>query len=160
MTFPTHIVAAAGYVFDDMGNILIVKTNNRGWDCTGGQIEVGEDIEAGVLREIREESGVNASVQCLCGIYSNVGKHLFYDGKTEVPTKVMLDFICHYEGGELATSDETSEVKWLPKDRVLEYITAPAIRYRFQKVLEFSGKITYSSYVTKPSFKVLTERLV
>jgi hypothetical protein len=38
MTFPTHIVAAAGYVFDKSGNILIVKTKNRGWDCTGGQV--------------------------------------------------------------------------------------------------------------------------
>lgn len=63
MSWPTHIVAAAGYIFDDKGNILIVKTHNRGWDCTGGQIEEGENIEEGVLREILEESGVNAAVK-------------------------------------------------------------------------------------------------
>ena len=91
MGWPTHIVAAGGYVFDSKGNILIVKTHNRGWDCTGGQIEEGENIEDGVLREILEESGVNARIKCLCGIYSNVGKHLFYDGITPVPTKVMMD---------------------------------------------------------------------
>lgn len=44
MSWPTHIVAAGGYVFDKSGNILIVKTKNRGWDCTGGQIEIGENI--------------------------------------------------------------------------------------------------------------------
>ena len=60
MVFPTHIVAAAGYVFDNNGNMLLVKTNTRGWDCTGGQIEVGESIEDGVLREVLEESGVIA----------------------------------------------------------------------------------------------------
>lgn len=49
MAWPTHIVAAGGYVFDKYGNILIVKTHNRGWDCTGGQIEVGENIEEKVL---------------------------------------------------------------------------------------------------------------
>ena len=30
MVFPTHIVAAAGYVFDKEGNVLIIKTLNRG----------------------------------------------------------------------------------------------------------------------------------
>ncbi len=30
MGWPTHIVAAAGYVFDNKGNILIVKTHHRG----------------------------------------------------------------------------------------------------------------------------------
>ena len=50
MGFPTHIVAAAGYVFDAKGNVLIIKTLNRGYDATGGQIEEGEDLETGVLR--------------------------------------------------------------------------------------------------------------
>ena len=54
MAFPTHIVAAAGYVFDRDGNLLLIKTRNRGWDCTGGQVEAGEDLEEAVLREIME----------------------------------------------------------------------------------------------------------
>lgn len=160
MSFPTHIVAAAGYVFDACGNILIVKTHHRGWDCTGGQIEEGEDIEAGVLREIWEESGVRATVKCLCGIYSNVGKHLYYDGKSTVPTKVMFDFICTYENGILTPSEETSQVVWVPKETVLDFISAPALRYRFQKVLAFQNRITYASYVTKPEFKLISERYV
>jgi len=90
MAYPTHIVAAGGYVLDSKGNILMVKLQHRGWDCTGGQIEIGETIEEGVLREILEESGITASVRCLVGIYSNVGQHLGYDGATHVTTKVQL----------------------------------------------------------------------
>ncbi len=160
MGWPMHIVAAAGYVFDSKGNILIVKTHNRGWDCTGGQIEEGESVEEGVIREIVEESGVKATVKCLCGIYSNVGKHLFYDGVTQVPTKVMLDFICEYMDGELTCSDETSEVIWVPGKEVLSYITSPAQIYRFKNMLNFNGKVVYSSYVTKPEFRVLSERYI
>ncbi len=96
----------------------------------------------------------------LCGIYSNVGKHLFYDGVTPVPTKVMMDFICQYESGECTSSNETSDVIWVPKDKVLEYITAPSQIYRFKKILEFENRITYSSYVTKPNFQVLSERYI
>jgi ADP-ribose pyrophosphatase YjhB (NUDIX family) len=160
MSWPTHIVAAGGYVFDKKGNILIVKTHNRGWDCTGGQIEIGENIEEGVLREIMEESGIKASVRSLVGIYSNVGQHLFYDGVTPVPTKVMLDFICDYIEGEPQTSNETSEVIWVPREKALEYINTPAALFRFKNVIEFDGRIHYCSYVTKPEFKLLSSRFV
>ena len=160
MAFPTHIVAAAGYVFDKKGNILIIKTQNRGYDATGGQIEEGEDLETGVLREIMEESGIQAKIKCLCAVYSNVSKSVFYDGVTPVPTKVMFDFICEYESGECRISDESNEVLWIPKEKVFDYISKPAQRYRFEKILNFEGKITYASYITKPEFKVLTERYI
>jgi len=160
MAFPTHIVAAAGYVFDKEGNLLMIKTRHRGYDATGGQIEEGEDLEAGLLREIMEESGVQAKVKCLCAVYSNVGQYVFYDGVTPVPTKVMFDFICEYESGECRTSEESSEVIWVPREKVLDYISNPALRYRFEKILNFEGKVTYASFVTKPAFQVLTERYI
>jgi len=81
-------------------------------------------------------------------------------GTTPMRTKVMMDFICQYESGECTCSDETSNVIWVPKDKVLEYITSPAQIYRFKKVLEFKERITYSSYVTKPDFQVLSERYI
>lgn len=160
MEWPIHIVAAGGYVFDRKGNILLVKTHNRGWGCTGGQIEEGEDLEQGLLREILEESGITAEIKYLCGVYSNVGKYLFYDGITPVPTKIMFDFICEYKGGECQTSDETSEVIWVAKEEIFNFITSPAQIYRFQKVLAFENQITYASYVTHPEFKLLKERMI
>ena len=160
MSWPTHIVAAAGYVFDKHENILIVKTKNRGWDCTGGQVEMGENLEEAVLREIMEESGIKASVKCLCGVYSNVGSHKFYDGVTDVPTKVMFDFLCAYESGACRPSDETTEVIWVPKKEVMRYITSPAQIYRFKKALSFDGRVTYAAYVSKPDFLIRAERFI
>ena len=122
MAWPTHIVSAAGYVEDKSGNLLLVKTHNRGWDTAGGQIEVGENLEEGVLREILEESGIKASVRCLIGVYSNVGQHLFYDGVTNVPTKVMFDFLCDYIYSVPKTSSKnfskfsvSSNLRWSEK---------------------------------------------
>lgn len=158
MAFPTHIVAAAGYVFDKDGRMLLIRTPHRGWDCTGGQVENGESIEEAVLREIMEESGVRAEIRCLCGIYSNVGQYTFYDGVTPVPTKVMLDFICDYVDGEPRTSDESLEVRWIPREQALDLVTTPVLRYRFDKILHFDGHITCASYVTRPEFQLLSER--
>jgi len=160
MDWPTHIVAAAGYVFDKNGNMLLVKTQHRGWDCTGGQIEIGESLEEGVLREIFEESGIRASVRCLVGVYSNVGTYVWHDGKTPVPTKVMFDFICDYIEGEPIPSAETSEVIWVPQKDVMDYITMLVLRLRFANVLQFDGRVRYCSYVTKPEFKLLSERFI
>lgn len=72
----------------------------------------------------------------------------------------MFDFICDYISGEPTISDETSEVIWVPKPKVMNYITYPVLRFRFQRILEFGGKVCYSSYVTKPEFKVLTDRYI
>lgn len=160
MSWPTHIVAAGGYVFDKSGNVLIVKTMHRGWECPGGQIEIGENLEEGVLREIMEESGIKASIRCLAGVSSNVGQHLFYDGITPIPTKVMFDFICDYIEGEPTTSNETSDVMWVSKDKVLEYVTSPVSIFKFKYVLQYNGQVYYCSYVTKPEFKILSSRYV
>ena len=46
------------------------------------------------------------------------------------------------------------------KEQVLDYVTTPVLRYRFENILHFDGRVTYASYVTKPEFRVLTERSI
>lgn len=148
MTFPTHIVSAGGIVEDGKGNILLVKAHDDGWVYPGGITEVGENLINGVIREIKEESGIDVTVIHLVNIISNTGLHKWYDGVTDVPTKVMFDFLCRAEGGELTTSDETSDCRWVPKEKVLEFITLPAIRLRYEAYLNYNGSVNYMEYVT------------
>ncbi|MGG4483205.1 NUDIX hydrolase [Paenibacillus illinoisensis] len=148
MVFPTHIVSAGGIVEDGHGNILLVKAHDDGWVYPGGITEVGENLIDGVIREIKEESGIDASVSHLISVVSNTAVHKWYDGVTDVPTKVMFDFVCKLEGGELAVSEETSECRWVPKEQVLDYITLPAIRMRYEAYLNFQGSVNYVEYVT------------
>ena len=148
MVFPTHIVSAGGIVEDGQGNILLVKAHDDGWVYPGGITEVGENLMDGVIREIKEESGIDASVSHLISVVSNTAVHKWYDGVTDVPTKVMFDFVCKLEGGELAASEETSECRWVPKEKVLDYIKLPAIRMRYEAYLSFKGSVNYMEYVT------------
>ena len=157
---PTHIVAAGGIVEDEQGNILLVKTHHGGWVFPGGQVEVGENLMDALIREIKEESGIDAAVSHLIGIYSNTGIYKWYDGVTDVPTKLMLDFVCKPLGGELSTSEETSEVRWVAKENVLDFVTAPAYRTRFQAYLDFDGNTNYMEYVTNPKFEIKLSRTV
>ena len=154
MVMPTHIVAVGGIVEDDNGNILLVKTRNNGWDFPGGQVEVGENLPDALVREIKEESGIDVTVSKLIGVYSNTAIHKWYDGVTDVPTKLMLDFTCEVNGGELSISEETTDSKWVAKDEVLNLITAPAIVTRYKAYLEFTGEVRYMEYITKPNFEI------
>ncbi|WP_316569406.1 NUDIX hydrolase [Neobacillus sp. YIM B06451] len=160
MAMPTHIAAAGGIVENTQGEILLVKTHNQGWVFPGGQVEVGENLIDAVIREVKEESGIDVEVSHLIGVYSNTATYKWYDGVTDVPTKVMFDFVCKFVGGELGISDETTDSKWVPKESVLDYIETPAIRTRYQAYLDFDGKTTYMEYVTSPEFVVKLNRTV
>ncbi|KAF0193993.1 MAG: NUDIX hydrolase [Bacillota bacterium] len=151
MTWPTHIVAVAGLVEDSKGNVLLAKsTHRKSWEFNGGQVEIGENLEEALVREIKEETGINVTVRCLVGLYSNIQQSTWYDGVTPVPTKLMLDFLCDYVSGEPTTSDETTEVIWCPREQALDMITLPAYRLRMQNLLSFSGQVFYHAYSTKP----------
>ena len=157
---PTHIVAVGGITEDEDGNILLVKTYNSGWVFPGGQVEVGENLMDALSREIKEESGIDVEVSYLIGIYSNTRKNKGFNGVEIIPTKVMMDYVCKPVGGELSTSEETAECRWVPKDKVLDMIKAPHIQERYQAYLNFNGNVNYMEYVTKPKFELKLKRYV
>ena len=151
--FPTHIVAVDGIIENDKNEILLVKSRNRGiYSVPGGQVEIGENLIDALKREIKEESGVDVEVGKLICVSSNTGTYQGYNGYGLIPTKVMFGFTCKYIDGELQSSDETSEVIWVSKDKVLDYITLPYLVKRFNAYRNFSGEVTYLDYVTKPEY--------
>ncbi|SEK18150.1 ADP-ribose pyrophosphatase YjhB, NUDIX family [Paenibacillus sp. cl141a] len=157
MMMPTHIVAVGGVVENEHGEILLVKDRN-GWVFPGGQVESGENLMDALIREIKEESGIETLVSHLIGVYSNTSTYPGHSGVAVVPTKVMMDFVCKPTGGELRTSEETTDCRWIHKDDVLQYITAPAIRTRFQSYLDFNRAVVYMEYITKPEFEMKLRR--
>lgn len=160
MTFPTHIVAVGGIVTNVNNQILLVKTYNNGWVFPGGQVDSGENLIMALIREVKEESGIDILVHSLIGVYSNTGTYIAQDGVTFIPTKVIMDFTCEFLGGELGHSVETSESRWIPRNEVLNYITSSPIRTRFQAYLDFDGHPAYIEYVTKPQFNIKSKRVL
>lgn len=157
---PTHIIAGAGIVINDNEEVLLVKTYNSGWVFPGGQVEVGENVVDAVKREIMEEAGVDVEVGEVFCIASNTAKHPGYNGVKEIPTKLMLDFICRAKSGIPRPSDENSESMYVPKDKVLDFIQTPAIVERYKAYLEYTGRPVYMEYVTKPDFQLRLKRLI
>lgn len=81
---PTHIVSAASVVENDTGEILLVKTYHGLWVFPGWQVDIGENIIDAVIREIKEESGINVTVQKLFTVSSNTAINKGYNGVEKI----------------------------------------------------------------------------
>ena len=99
---------------------LLARRRDIGWwNLPGGGMEAGETVEQGLLREVREEIGVDVRIVRLVGVYSKPQK-----------TEVVLTFLCKLIGEtEPATSDEISEIGWFKAD-ALPADTLPKHRQR------------------------------
>jgi 8-oxo-dGTP diphosphatase len=134
---PKHIVAVSGLVTDpSTGLILLIRSPRRGWEFPGGQVEEGESLTDALIREVREETGLDVSVGALAGVYSNVRSHI-----------VMFGFLCVWTGrGEPTTSSESLEVEWVTREEAMVRVVRPPLRDRLRDMLDFSGTVVYRSY--------------
>lgn len=133
----TRVVPAASAVItDEQGHVLLGKrTDNTLWTIPGGTMKSGETIAETAIREVKEETGIDVEVVSLIGIYSNPNHVVEYsDG--EVRQQFSVCFACRRVGGELATSDETSEVGYFSPDELEHMEIHPSIRLRIQHSLE------------------------
>lgn len=119
-----HFVSAAGLVWNDNRQILLVKSPRRGWEYPGGLLEPGETVQQALLREIREEAGVEVAILRFVGICKNLDKNI-----------VNIDFVCRYLSGDLQTSEESTEVCWVSPEKALEMVTFPLTKKRLFNML-------------------------
>lgn len=56
---PIILNACAGVLFDDQGRILLQeRTDTNNWSLPGGYMEYGENFEQTIIREYKEDSGL------------------------------------------------------------------------------------------------------
>jgi ADP-ribose pyrophosphatase YjhB (NUDIX family) len=112
------VVAVTAFVLDDDDRVLLIRrTDNSLWALPGGAQEFGEYIAETVIRETREEAGIEVEPTGIVGVYTNPNHVVeFTDG--EVRQQFSLCFRARYVGGELAPSDESSEVRWVRRDEL------------------------------------------
>lgn len=81
------------------------------WSLPGGRIESGERAEDAALRELREETGVEARINRLIavvdGIFPEAGRHY-----------VLIDFAADWVSGEPVAGDDAMEARFVPLDQV------------------------------------------
>jgi 8-oxo-dGTP diphosphatase len=105
---PRHSVSVAAAIVNESGQLLAVRRRGNGhWEPPGGILELDETIQAGLVREVREETGLEVEPQALSGVYKNMRRGI-----------VALVFRCRVIGGEPRPTREAEQVSWLSPDEV------------------------------------------
>jgi 8-oxo-dGTP diphosphatase len=63
--------AVAAIIFNDQGEVLLQRRKDTNkWCLISGHVEFGETVEQAILREIREETTIEAALVRMIGVYS------------------------------------------------------------------------------------------
>jgi ADP-ribose pyrophosphatase YjhB (NUDIX family) len=111
---PNSLVpGGSALVVDDQGRIRLQRRTDSGnWSLPGGAMELGETLGDAVVRETREETGLNVELTGILGIYTDPRHVIAYaDGETR--QEFVVVYTARVIGGELAVSDESTEVAFV-----------------------------------------------
>ena len=89
------------------GHVLLLLNERGEWDLPGGRPDPGEDWPAALVREVREETGLQAEVD------RSLDVHLF----EVLPARFVriVPYACRLLGaGDVTLSHEHLETRWLP----------------------------------------------
>ena len=115
------IIAVGAVIEDEQGNILLVKhVPQRGgfwqgkWICPGGKLNLGERIEDGIKREVREETHLDIELQTPIEPFERIEKK---EGRVELHV-IYIDYVAKLIGGKLVPDDDVGEALWVQKEDI------------------------------------------
>ena len=121
---PTTLVVAVALVDAD-GRVLLQrrppgKPMAGLWEFPGGKVQDGELPESALIRELREELGVDTEESCLAPF--TFASHCYDDFHLLMPL-----YVCRIWKG-MATPREGQELAWVRPARMADYPMPPADR--------------------------------
>ena len=148
----TPILATLGYVFSPDGRrVLMIHRNSRPDDLhfgkyngLGGKLEAGEDIVAGMSREIREEAGIECKELNLAGTISWPGF-----GKRGEDWFGFIFRITRFSGIPL-TANAEGALEWIEVEKITSLALWDGDQYFLPLILDasnpqFHGTMPYQS---------------
>jgi len=118
-----RVRCAGGIVHDGSGRLLLVRRGRPPgeglWSIPGGRVEPGEDDAAAVVRELREETGLDVAVGALAGSVDRPGP-----GGV---TYEIHDYAAEVTGGVLRAGDDASDVRWADPAELRELPVTPGL---------------------------------
>ena len=130
------VVATSAVVVDERGRILMQRRADSGnWALPGGGMEMNESLTDSAIREVKEETGYEVEVTGLVGTYTDP-RHIIAYSDGEVRRQFNICFTAHVIGGQLAISDESTEIRFVDRGELDELPMDSSQRLRLRHYLE------------------------
>ncbi|MSO46430.1 MAG: NUDIX domain-containing protein [Acidobacteria bacterium] len=105
--YPARPIVGVGAVIVQDGQVLLVKRRYEPlagrWSLPGGTLELGETLEAGLAREMQEETGLDVRVGPVIEVFDRI---MLDEDKRVQYHFVLVDYLCWPAGGTLAAGSD------------------------------------------------------
>lgn len=119
-----HPVPTVGVVCLRGGEVLLIRRGTpprlNQWSLPGGRLEWGETLEVAALRELKEETGVEAELLGLLDVVDGVFPAR--PGGEITRHYVMIDYAARWTGGEAVAGDDAAEAKFVTLDEAMALV--------------------------------------
>ncbi len=138
--FPSTPLVGVGAIVVQNSRVLLVRRGTEPlkghWTLPGGMLEVGESLTTGVVREVREETGLDVEPIELIELLDRIHRE---DGRVRYHY-VIADYLCRVTGGDLRAASDAAAVRWVERSEwnshsalVLDPITVRVIEKGWQR---------------------------
>ena len=119
-------IPGVGAVIIDRGALLLVR-RGRGpgqglWAVPGGKVRFGETQRQAVIREVREETGLEIEPDEVVWVGDSLGP-----GDPPAWHFTLVDFAARVVGGDATAGDDALAVEWVSLDEVLDRPVTPTM---------------------------------
>ncbi|MER7791087.1 NUDIX domain-containing protein [Streptomyces sp. NPDC097640] len=130
------VVAASAVVTDGAGRIVLQRRrDNDLWALPGGGMELTDSLPGTAVREVKEETGLDVEITGLVGTYTDP-RHVIAYTDGEVRRQFNVCFTARIVGGQLAISDESTELCFVPPEGLADLPMHHTQRLRLRHFLE------------------------
>jgi 8-oxo-dGTP diphosphatase len=118
---PDRPTVGVGAVLVHDGKVLLIRRGKeplRGrWVVPGGTVELGETLEAALVREMLEETGLAVAPIEVLTVFDQIRED---DGEVSYHF-VIVDYLCRYQGGEARAGSDAEALAWAGPDELTAY---------------------------------------
>jgi 8-oxo-dGTP diphosphatase len=120
--YPERPVVGVGAVIIQDGRVLLVKRRYEPlagrWSLPGGMLELGETLEAGLMREMQEETGLDVAVGPVIEVFDRI---MLDEEKRVQYHFVLVDYLCWPSGGTLRAGSDVEDAVFVDRDDLAPY---------------------------------------